>query len=705
MTGRTAAGVPLAFGIIALAFLAFVGWLAHADLQKDRQAAWEQVTMGAIALEEHATRVFGETELLLETLAATCTGEPDATESNVLRARADNAMSSLPQLGFVGVYGAQGETVLEPAHVPAAGAYLDGFAPEHFAASRTGSHRGHVGLPFLVEPDGTQLIPFSIHVAEHADAPCAVAIAGIRASYFERFFRSFLGDKEGIALLRREPAGILVRVPEPPDPLIRTAGSPEPGRFGIEEVSSPVDGKVRLASYRKSEQYPIVMRFALTEQAIIEQWLERTLRASLPGLGVLAMLLGATLWITRLVRQAHQREQALVQANRNLDTARQQADAASRAKGRFLANMSHEVRTPLNTVVGASELLRDASLDDRQRGHVTRLSAAARSLLALIDTLLDVSRAESDHLELAHAAFDLPSLLQEVADLATASASAQGLEFRLTLDERLPRIVIGDAARLRQILINLTTNAIKFTDAGRVSLDARLEAEGDAQVTIGLTVRDTGIGMAPDQTTGIFEAFSQAGPDTGGKRHGAGLGLTISQHLARAMGSRIAVQSVPDQGSEFSLSLTLPRGDGSRLPEALVEVDAGTLAGVHILLVDDDLLGRSIEKDLLEAAGATVREATTGAEAVALCESGVRIDVLVMDVRTPEMDGLEATRTIRKRQGARLPIIGLSAEATETGSAPARAAGMDEYLSKPVDIRRLVAAILHHTGKRMEGHQ
>lgn len=706
----TRAGIVIGFMLIAVTFTMYVGWLAYGDLQRDKQAAREKVAIGAIALEENASRAFGEVKLLLESFSDLCGVEQSNSSEGALEERIEKTVDRLPQLADIAVYGADGRTLHQSGHAPAPEQARHGFSPAHFEPIDGSVHRSHIGDPFQSASEASPLIPFSVRVADASDVPCAVAVASVRADYFERFFSTFLGSDEGVVLLRRQPQGLLVRVPPPPASITNNRGyapcapgdtapqCQEPGPFGVHRVTSPVDGSVRIAAYRKSEQFPMGVRFALTEKAINAQWLSNTARATFPGLGVLALLLGSTLWIDHLLRLGRRRQQALGEANQGLLQARRDADAANQAKSRFLANMSHEFRTPLNTIVVIGELFRTTPMDDRQRGYADKLDTAAGNMLMLIDDVLDLSKAETDNLQLEHTDFDLAALLREVTDMTALTARDKGLAVRLALDRALPGRLAGDPTRLRQVLVNLTGNAVKFTDEGEIAISADVVATDARSVSVCLAVRDTGIGMTETQMANIFGVFSQADASTSRRFGGTGLGLAISQRIAQAMGTKILVESTPDEGSRFSLTLTLPceMQQSSTAPAVMPSTDA--LEGLRVLLVDDDPLGRLVTRDLLQTLGASVHQAVTGREAVAACLSSEPIDVILMDMQTPEMDGVEATRRIRLGPTGGTPIIGFSANALEDEIQRARAAGMDDYLSKPMDVHKLIASLRRHTG-------
>ncbi len=686
--------VFLAFIAIAAAFLAYTAWLAYSDRERELHVAREKVAIGAVALEEQTSRAVGEIELLLDSFGGLCRAE-EGELPEPLRRRAEVAVGSLPQLTFVALYDREANVLMAPAHAPAPGTRYDGFAAEHFEITPDRTKRSFIGLPFRAATDET-LVPISVHVTSDDGALCGVAIAGLSSDYFIDFFRSFLGSQDGVALVRREQRGILARFPPRPEGPLNGERPPEPGHFGVQRVVSPIDGVTRLAAYRKSDRFPLVVRYALTEQAIIDQWLARTLRSTLPGLGVLLLLLGVSFWIEHLLSRARQRERQLVEANDGLAQARAAADEANLAKSRFLANMSHEIRTPLNTVVGIATLLRQSPLAVKQRDYVGKLGSASNHLLSLIDAILDLSKAEAGRLELEQVPVDLPALLRESVEQSAVAAHPKGLPVRLVLDETLPARMIGDPVRLRQVLSNLAGNAIRFTEQGEVSISARLLSRDHHHAEVRFEVSDSGIGIARDQLQHIFEVFHQADASTTRRFGGTGLGLAISRRIVRAMGGELEVSSTPGHGSRFWFSVRFPLAEGDAETTEGAPCPESALDGIKLLLVDDDALGREIQKDLLESVGAAVQTAETGADALARCVAGERFDLILMDVQTPEMDGLEATRRIRAETGQRTPIIGLSANALTGEAQRARAAGMDDYHTKPVDMSLLIATIRRH---------
>ena len=385
------------------------------------------------------------------------------------------------------------------------------------------------------------------------------------------------------------------------------------------------------------------------------------------------------------------------EAMREREAARAAAEELARAKSDFLANMSHEIRTPLNGVLGMARIgHRDSAQGSGAHVAFGRILESSEHLLNVINDILDFSKIEAGKMPLETRPFRLDGVVSESMDWIAETARAKGLALASELPEALSGWVLGDPLRLRQILLNLLSNAVKFTPSGQVALSAT--RTGD-QVSI--RIADTGIGMTSDQVSRLFTAFEQADGSTTRRFGGTGLGLVISRRLARLMGGDIGVESQPAQGSSFTVTLPLPEAPPGSEPEPKPEPQKGPerrLAGLRVLAAEDVEVNRLVLEDMLRHEGAAVVLVENGQEAVEqLTASGASaFDVVLMDVQMPVMDGYLATERIREQAPA-LPVIGLTAHTMAEERARCLAAGMVDHVSKPVDLRVLVDAILKHT--------
>ena len=368
-----------------------------------------------------------------------------------------------------------------------------------------------------------------------------------------------------------------------------------------------------------------------------------------------------------------------------LEAARQAADEASRAKSDFLATISHELRTPLNGVVGLAHLLRGADLPPMEHDAVAMIDNCAKSLLSLVDNVLDLSRIEAGRLTIDEGPVDLSGLVNEVADVFTVRAQDKGIHFTLSVEPSLPDCIHADGGRLRQILLNLLANALKFTSAGGFSLAVR-RAVAAAQPTLELEVRDSGIGIAPEDQARLFQRFTQVDSTRTRRYGGSGLGLAISRELAQLMQGDIELRSSPGSGSSFTLRIPLV---AVARPEAAAAVaQVRDPAEARILVAEDNPVNRLVIQRLLKSQGYTqVTVVEDGLQAVQACEQSV-FDLVLMDCQMPIMDGLEATQELRRR-GFGIPILALTASAVAGDRERCIAAGMDDYLTKPIEPAKL----------------
>ncbi|ABK44615.1 PAS/PAC sensor hybrid histidine kinase [Magnetococcus marinus MC-1] len=398
-------------------------------------------------------------------------------------------------------------------------------------------------------------------------------------------------------------------------------------------------------------------------------------------------------FFSAVVRDISQRKQLETQ----LRHAQQISESANRAKSTFLATMSHEIRTPLNTILGMGQLLEETDLTEMQHWCVNILGNSGRALLTLINDILDLSKIEEGHLSLEHTPFDLHQLLQEVEELFTFSALAKGITLRGHFSESLPQWVMGDPTRLRQVLLNLLGNAIKFTKQGFVELSAQTMAEDE----ICFSVFDSGPGIAKERQQEIFLPFTQADSSTTRKYGGSGLGLTISRRLVKLMHGQIQLESRLGKGSRFYFSLNLPQAPTERIPPpslpATTVVHSSPQRALTILVADDSDDNRILIEAFLKKSPYKLVMASNGLEALEEFKKQP-FDLVLTDIQMPIMDGYEAIRQIRQWESSqkmttRTPIIALTAHVMKEEAEQIEQAGGDLHLSKPIQKKRLLEVI------------
>jgi two-component system, sensor histidine kinase and response regulator len=378
-------------------------------------------------------------------------------------------------------------------------------------------------------------------------------------------------------------------------------------------------------------------------------------------------------------------------AEAELAESRDLALRATEVKSQFLANMSHEIRTPLNGVIGMIGLLQTTRLDDRQADFLGTAASSAESLLTIINNILDISKIEAGKMVLAEEDFDLGRLLRETVELFRAQASRKGVALSLTLDSDLPLHLRGDPGRLRQVVMNLVSNAVKFTQRGGVDVRAGLHGSRDGLVPFRIAVEDTGIGISAQDAGRLFQPFTQADSSLTRRFGGTGLGLAISRQLAELMGGDLGLRSEHGRGSVFWLDMALPRAAQMRPEPPPAAARTPAPSGLHVLVVEDNPVNRKVVVAQLASMGVEADTADDGRGALR-CLGERRYDAVLMDCQMPEMDGYQATREIRRREaggGPRTFIIAMTAHAMQGDRDKCLAAGMDDYIAKPIHMEEL----------------
>src|SRR5471030_2078770 len=502
----------------------------------------------------------------------------------------------------------------------------------------------------------------------------------------EQQFRLLIGNLPGIAFRCASDDGHPVQFVSDGVELMAgypaTDFLPPTARRALQQLIAPADRERVAAAVRDSieQQLPYQVEYRLLRADGATRWVWEH-GAVAPDAD------GAPCWIDGVIIDISERR-AMEQ---ELRLAKEKAEQAAAARASFVANMSHEIRTPMNAILGFTDVLLDTPLDADQRRHLGTVRKEGRSLLRLLNEVLDTAKLEKGAMELETADYSLLALIDELSSTFGSNARSKGLAIDIVYGDGLPPYLHGDELRMRQVLTNLLDNAIKFTAEGTVSLHARAD-DG----WLHLLVRDTGIGIAPERLAAIFEPFTQADASMSRRYGGTGLGTTISKQLVALMGGSISADSIPDVGTTFHVRV--PLVPARRAPTRLRERGAHPLPPLHILAADDVPQNLELLSLLATKRGHTLQTAADGAQALALATS-MRFDVILMDVQMPVMDGLDATRAIRAAEQAAgrapVPVLAMTASVLDAHREASAASGMDGFASKPVDWNTLSHDIAH----------
>ena len=459
----------------------------------------------------------------------------------------------------------------------------------------------------------------------------------------------------------------------------------------ISDFMTPESAKLYEAAFHALKEEGVPVELELTFQRKDKTTYPVLLRATAEHdeQGGFVRTLGTALDLTEHMRVEEERH------------GREAAEIANKAKSQFLANKSHELRTPMNGIMGMTDLVLMTELDDKQRTNLGYVKSSAKTLLAIINEILDFSRIEAGHIDLCPSPFNLHDLLSDQADICRAVLRGKPVAFASHLDDKVPVRVVGDALRLNQILNNLLNNAMKFTHEGQITLSVHLVKEVGERLQLQFDVADSGIGIPKDKMAGLFTYFSQVNETLTRKYGGCGLGLAISKSLIKAMDGDIFVKSEEGRGSTFSFTIVLKAASAKELADDAAVRMAATVPAPpqsKILIVEDDAVSSMICTDFCEKNQFQSRAVTTAKEALAALDAD-RFDLILMDIQLPDQNGMELTKIIRNQLKSRVPIIATTGFALKGQREQCLDSGMSDYVAKPIDLDILRLKMQAHLAK------
>jgi signal transduction histidine kinase/DNA-binding response OmpR family regulator len=652
----------------------------------------------SMMLAENANRSFKSLDLILSSIGDHLLREGADDAESYRRLGSDQKINSLlqekfarqPEVDAVTLIDVNGKLINFSRYWPIPDVNVSD--RDYFKALKSDPGReSFVSEPVRNRGNGT----WTIYLARRLNDPkgnfMGLVLGGMSLQYLENFFGSSSLGLDLTVSLSREDGVLLAQFPPTEEIGNQTSGSGSRAlaHGGSIRETDDSDASRRLHAATVLPNYSALITVSMTEQSALRRWHGiTTLLTTMSLISVIVIIVAAF-----MIARWSNRHQDLIHA----------AQAASAAKTTFVAMMSHEIRTPMNAVLGLATSLLESDLDADQARSVVAIHNAGESLLEILNDILDFSKLESGQLSLEDIAFSAEALIHNTLSIIGPRAAAKDLKIRNVEDLTLPPALIGDAGRIRQILLNLVSNAVKFTASGEVVISTRCISRDGLHATVEWTVSDTGIGIAEDKIGLLFADFVQADNSINRRFGGSGLGLAICKRLVEQMGGEIRVTSILGGGSTFSFKLTLPVAEAVAMPEqnddtvyaALQARIAGFGRPLRVLVVDDNPTNRLVAAKMLKDFDVQTDTACDGAEAVTAAKR-FNYDLILMDVRMPEMDGLQATRAIRTRRerSSTVPIIAFTANAFPEDIKACSEAGMDDFVVKPARKKALVEAIL-----------
>ena len=669
-------------------------------------AAKQDAANVAHVFEEHVARAIRETDKSLLFLRAVFEERPE--EFNLARWTSDNEFKSelLVQYAHIGPTG-----MMLQSNVGRTKTTIDLSDREHFRVHLdTPDDALFVSKPVLGRASGKWSIQLSRRLRRTDGSVAGVIVGSIDPDFLAKFYKGFDLGKHAATMLVgldgvvRARHGDTTKVLGHSIELSSLFHHAKSMVSGVHTAVDPIDSEVRLFGIRKVPGYQLMVLAGVSEQEILN--LASFTRYFNLTVGLCLTILVALLFATIYLKSKLDHKMIALSIEKD------KSEAANIAKSSFLATMSHEIRTPMNAILGLSSTLMNHPLPKDDHRLVTLINQEGDRLLVLLNDILDYSKMESGKLHFEHSVFATSEIISSVVAIAGTRGRAKGLTIDTVIGEGIPAGLIGDAGRLRQVLLNLVSNSIKFTDQGSVSIQVECIDQRDGAATIKWSVNDSGIGIAAENIPKLFGDFVQADVSISRVFGGSGLGLSICKRIITQMGGTISINSAPDLGTSVSFYVTLPIGEPPPVQAEVVSYPSNIFEkfspvygkNLRVLVVDDSQMNRLVMSEMLQEFNLCIDTAVDGIEAVTAA-SKFKYDLILMDMRMPEMDGMEATRKIRAENGASatVPIIAVTANAFSEDVESCKRAGMDGFVTKPIrknvlldEIVRVLSKALSH---------